>query len=90
VDANVDAGRGQKIAILDAGDGSTFTYDNVLAMTNRTGNALKAATNGPTPGGHPPFPTRMRQVDRRDFTGHCDRFALNPKVLGPPNGRLVN
>ena len=42
VDANVDAGRGQKIAIHDAGDGSTFTYDNVLAMTNRTGNALKA------------------------------------------------
>lgn len=42
VDANVDAGRGQKIAIHNAGDGSTFTYDDVLAMTNRTGNALKA------------------------------------------------
>jgi acyl-coenzyme A synthetase/AMP-(fatty) acid ligase len=42
VDANVEAGRGEKIAICDAGDGSTYTYNDVLAMTNRTGSALKA------------------------------------------------
>ena len=42
VDANVEAGRGEKIAICNAGDGSTCTYNFVLEMTNRTGNALKA------------------------------------------------
>ncbi|MHC4064591.1 MAG: AMP-binding protein, partial [Planctomycetota bacterium] len=41
VDANAQAGRGDKIAIHDAGDGSTYTYNDVLSMTNRTGNALK-------------------------------------------------
>ncbi len=41
VDANVEAGRGAKIAIYDAGDGATYTYDEVLALTNRVGNALK-------------------------------------------------
>lgn len=41
VDANVEAGRGRNIAIHDAGSGATFTYDDVLAMTNRTGNALR-------------------------------------------------
>ena len=42
VDANIEAGRGDKIAIYDAGDGSTYTYNDTLAMTNRTGNALRA------------------------------------------------
>ena len=42
VDANVEAGRGQNITIYNAGDGSTYTYDDVLTMTNRTGNAFKA------------------------------------------------
>ena len=41
VDANVEAGRGGKIAIYDAGDGSSYTYDDVLAGVNRVGNALK-------------------------------------------------
>ncbi len=41
VDANVEAGRGGQIAIYNAGDGSAHTYDDVLNMTNRTGNALK-------------------------------------------------
>jgi len=41
VDANVEAGRGDKLAIIDAGDGSTYTYDEVLRRTNQTGNALK-------------------------------------------------
>lgn len=42
VDANVEAGRGEKIAICQVGDGRTYTYHDVLAMTNRTGNALQA------------------------------------------------
>ncbi len=42
VDANVEAGRGEKIAIYNAGDGATWTYNDVLSMTNRTGNALRA------------------------------------------------
>jgi len=42
VDANVEAGRGEKIAICQVGDGRTYTYQDVLAMTNRTGNALAA------------------------------------------------
>lgn len=42
VDANVEAGRGGKIAIINAGDGSTHSYSDVLSLTNRTGNALKA------------------------------------------------
>lgn len=41
VDDNVEAGRGEKIAIYDAGDGSAHTYNDVLELTNRTGNALK-------------------------------------------------
>ena len=41
VDDNVEAGRGEKTAIFDAGDGSAYTYNDVLAMTNRVGNALK-------------------------------------------------
>jgi len=41
VDDNVEAGRGEKTAIFDAGDGSAYTYNDVLAMTNRIGNALK-------------------------------------------------
>jgi benzoate-CoA ligase len=40
VDTHVESGRGGKVAICNAGDGSTHTYDDVLAMTNRTGNAL--------------------------------------------------
>ncbi|MFQ5590037.1 MAG: benzoate-CoA ligase family protein [Phycisphaerae bacterium] len=42
VDANVEAGRGEKVAIANAADGSTCTYNDVLAMTNRSGNALQA------------------------------------------------
>lgn len=41
VDANVEAGRGGKVAVCDADSGATYTYDDVLAMTNRTGNALR-------------------------------------------------
>ena len=41
VDANVEAGRGDKTAVHDAGDGSTYTYREVLEMTNRTGHALR-------------------------------------------------
>lgn len=41
VDANIEAGRGKKIAIYNAGDGSTHTYEDVLNMTNQTGNLLK-------------------------------------------------
>ncbi len=41
VDANVEAGRGDQIAVHDAGDGSTYTYGEVLEMTNRTGHALR-------------------------------------------------
>jgi benzoate-CoA ligase len=40
VDANVAAGRGKKLAIINADDGSSYTYNDVLAQTNRTGNAL--------------------------------------------------
>ena len=42
VDANVEAGRGERAAICYVGDGSTYTYNDVLAMTNRTGSALRA------------------------------------------------
>lgn len=41
VDANVEAGRGDKTAIYYTEDGSTYTYNDVLTMTNRTGNMLK-------------------------------------------------
>ncbi len=41
VDANVEAGRGAKAAIFDAGDGSIHTYQDVWSMVNRTGNALR-------------------------------------------------
>ena len=42
VDDNVEAGRGEKAALRYVGDGSTHTYGDVLRMTNRVGNALKA------------------------------------------------
>jgi benzoate-CoA ligase len=42
VDANVEAGRGGKLAIIDAGDGRSYTYNDVLSGTNRTGNALRS------------------------------------------------
>jgi benzoate-CoA ligase len=42
VDANVEAGRGGKLAIINAGDGTSYTYDEVLRRTNQTGNALKS------------------------------------------------
>jgi benzoate-CoA ligase len=42
VDANVEAGRGDKLAIINAGDGSSYTYNDVLRRTNQTGNALKS------------------------------------------------
>jgi acyl-coenzyme A synthetase/AMP-(fatty) acid ligase len=41
VDANVAAGRGDKLAIINADDGSSYTYNDVLAHTNRAGNVLK-------------------------------------------------
>ena len=41
VDDNVEAGRGDKVAIFDVGDGSAYTYNDVLEMSNRVGNALK-------------------------------------------------
>ena len=41
VDDNVEAGRGEKTAIYDTGDDSALTYNDVLTMSNRTGNALK-------------------------------------------------
>jgi len=41
VDANVEAGRGDKAAIVDAETGATFSYQDVLEGTNRTGNLLK-------------------------------------------------
>ena len=41
VDANVEAGRGDKVAIYYVGDGSTYTYSDVLEGVNRFGNALK-------------------------------------------------
>ncbi len=41
LDANVEAGRGEKVAVLDAGDGSTYTYGDILSMANRAANALK-------------------------------------------------
>jgi benzoate-CoA ligase len=40
VDANVAAGRGDRLAIINADDGSSYTYNDVLAHTNRAGNAL--------------------------------------------------
>lgn len=42
VDANVEGGRGDKVAIIDATSGSTTTYAELLAQTNRVGNALRA------------------------------------------------
>jgi len=42
VDANVEAGWGDRLAIIDASDGSTFTYNDVLEGVNRTGNALRS------------------------------------------------
>jgi len=41
VDANVQAGRAEKIAIHDLGDNSTHTYNEVMQMTNRVGNGLR-------------------------------------------------
>jgi benzoate-CoA ligase len=41
VDANVEAGRGGKTAVVDAATGASFTYGQVLEMTNRAGNALR-------------------------------------------------
>jgi benzoate-CoA ligase len=40
VDAHVEIGRGDHLAIIDASDGSRYTYRDVLERTNRTGNAL--------------------------------------------------
>jgi benzoate-CoA ligase len=40
VDANVAAGRGEKLAVINADDGSSYTYNDVLVQTNRVGNAL--------------------------------------------------
>ncbi|HJO03057.1 MAG TPA: benzoate-CoA ligase family protein [Acidobacteriota bacterium] len=41
VDANVKAGRGDKVAIHYVPDGSTHTYTDVLTGVNRAGNALR-------------------------------------------------
>ena len=40
VDANVAAGWGERLAIINADDGSSYTYNDVLVHTNRAGNAL--------------------------------------------------
>ena len=37
VDANVEAGRGEKLAIINAGDGSSYTYNDLLSSTVRSG-----------------------------------------------------
>jgi benzoate-CoA ligase len=42
VDSHVEAGRGDNLAVIDAGDGSRYTYRDVMEMANRTGNALMA------------------------------------------------
>ena len=39
VDGNVNAGRGQQVAVIDANQGTHATYADVLAAVNRTGNA---------------------------------------------------
>ncbi|MFH0945079.1 MAG: benzoate-CoA ligase family protein [Planctomycetota bacterium] len=41
VDDNVQAGRGEKLAIIGASDDTTFTYNDVREQTNRVGNALR-------------------------------------------------
>jgi benzoate-CoA ligase family protein len=41
VDANVAAGRGSRVAVIDAASARELTYDAVLADVNRVGNALK-------------------------------------------------
>ncbi len=41
VDANVEAGRGEKAAVVDAATGASFTYREVLAETCRVGRALR-------------------------------------------------
>lgn len=42
VDAHVEAGRGDRVAVIDAGSGQRFTYADVWKETNRVGNALRA------------------------------------------------
>ncbi len=42
VDANVEAGRGSKVAVIDGATGAEFTYAQVREMSNRAGNALRA------------------------------------------------
>jgi benzoate-CoA ligase family protein len=41
VDANVDAGRGASVAVIDIGAGRDLTYADVLRGVNRTGHALR-------------------------------------------------
>lgn len=41
VDRNVRAGRGEKVAVIDASDGQEYTYAQIQAMVNRVGNALR-------------------------------------------------
>src|SRR5262245_24010339 len=41
VDANVRAGRGESVAIIDAASDRTITYREVLAQVNRAGHALR-------------------------------------------------
>ncbi len=41
VDANVEMGRGDNVAVHYVGDGSTHTYAAVLTDTNRAGNAFR-------------------------------------------------
>jgi benzoate-CoA ligase family protein len=41
VEDNVRTGRGGKIAVTEAATGKTFTYEQVLGLVNRAGNALK-------------------------------------------------
>lgn len=41
VDRNVREGRGDRVAVIDAVDGTTYTYQRILEMVNRFGNALR-------------------------------------------------
>jgi benzoate-CoA ligase family protein len=41
VDGNIDAGRGNAIAVIDAATGAALTYGQVRELVNRTGNALR-------------------------------------------------
>jgi benzoate-CoA ligase len=41
LDANLAAGRGPRVAVVDAATGREWTYDEIAAAVNRTGHALR-------------------------------------------------